>query len=216
MKERDETALWREAFATASPTDRPGPDCPPAERIWEAARNEATPAELRQLLAHVATCTVCTEAWRLAMELKETETVRPQDTGRPQENVRGHHAQWLAAASIAVVLGGLVLRGGMSPPSVDRSVERVELELVTDGGGRSRDRCLLRWTAFEGGIYDVIVSTQDLDPISEASGLEEPEYLVPEDDLAKAPEGEALSVHVEAYSLSEGAIASRTLSFQCD
>lgn len=211
MKERDETALWREAFATTSPADRPSPDCPPAERIWDAARNEATPAELRQLLAHVATCPVCTEAWRLAKEVEEAGKAREyeQPRGQPKK-------QWLAAAALfAVVIGGFVIRDAMVPEPVVRSADRETLQLLSSGDSLPRDRCLLRWTELEDAIYDVSIRTEDLDPISEASGLEEPEYLVPEEDLARAPEGESLSILVEARCLSEGTIASRTFSFRC-
>ncbi len=98
----------RRAFAAAPAADMPRADCPPASRIWEAARGELAPARLRETLYHVAGCTVCTEAWRLAQALEEGSEVDLEES--PEET---------PAPPGASATPRPVARSSSSPPSTD-------------------------------------------------------------------------------------------------
>ncbi len=220
----DETERLREAFASTLGAVVLLDECLSADDVLAAVREELPPAELRRVLGHVATCPVCTEAWRLA-EVLEDETGAQAEHSAPPARFAWKKAAGLAAAAAVVVVVGLVVqRQGPVPEPTTRTAGARELALEVGTEPLPRDECILRWTAFEGARYDVIVSTQDLDTLSKAVDLAQPEYRVPAEHLALRPHlpradldtglaGEPLLVYIEAHRPGEGTVASGTFSF---
>lgn len=176
---------WRELAERAPP----GEDCPPAERIWEAARGALAPDATRELVEHVATCPACAEAWRLARELgpRVPAEVPPRPAGRARRWAGG----WIVAAAtlvLAATFGWRYLdRGDVEWPEGD-IVERgppTQIEpRVPDGSALPRRDFLLAWEPGpEGATYKVLVTRPDLTVVDRASGLREPHYRVPDGAL---------------------------------
>lgn len=209
-----EVQRWREAFASSSPTDAPTQHCPPAERIWEAARNELPRPELRKVLQHVAGCPVCTEAWRLASELDDAGREVALDD---EEELSRQRVGWFAAASaaaavMAYVLVGVAVKEMPSVASIARSTEGSQLELA-GAETLTRASCRPAWTAIEGALYDIEVSDENLELVASATGLSTPSYQIPE---AALPADPTLLIYVLAYSASDGTpLAERTLEIEC-
>lgn len=204
-----ESARLRAAFAATAPGDTPSADCPPADRLWEAVRGNCAADELRKLLEHVATCTVCTESWRLGQEMEREE--RPSWAS-------GWRVASAAAAVLAVLALGVAMRdlSPGSPGSVARTANEQTLELTTGTQPIERSHCLLGWTPFDQASYDVVVSTAGLVPVAEAKGLERPEYLVPEASLEGIESGTSMMILVRVRDASGAVVASRTLEFQIE
>ncbi len=209
----------RRAFAAAPAADMPRADCPPASRIWEAARGELAPARLRETLYHVAGCTVCTEAWRLAQALEEGSEVdleeSPEETPAPPGASRFRwfrQAGGAAAAAVIVLVFGLQLRDGGDADSAFRAPEAGEIELLSKGP-LARDDCRLRWRGPEkAGYYRLVVRPEAdlMSPLAEEAALEKLEYRLPPEVLARLPPGAVLLVRLEAVHPIEGALAART------
>ncbi len=204
-----ENARLRAAFAATAPGDAPTADCPPADRLWEAMRGNCAPDELRTLLEHVASCTVCTESWRLGREMEREE--------RPSW-VSGWRVASAAAAVLAVVTLGIAMREmSPGPPgSVARTADERALELTSGTEPIARSQCLLTWTPFDQATYDVVVSTASLVSVSEANGLERPQYLVPEASLEGIASGASMMILVKVRDSSGSVVESRTLEFQIE
>jgi hypothetical protein len=146
---------------------RPGGDCPPAERIWEAVTLALPRGERLAILDHTTECPACAEAWRIAMTLREGAAVG----ARPLRRVSW--AAMLTGARAAAILlaitgagiwywatGGVDQQGARQArqpdvPSADvRSTPSAPVVMtVVDGGSRielSQDGTLaapLTWSA---------------------------------------------------------------------
>jgi hypothetical protein len=192
----------RGAFASLAADACARPGCPEPERIWRAAGGELRSAELRELVDHTAGCPSCAEDWRLAREIRagmeptaEVPARRPFTSGRT--------SRYLAAAAVlALAVGAWVWRSAEDPshPTVYRAPEESALEsLVPKEIPVPRQRFLLRWSSEERDArYQIRVATGNLEMISTVSNLDEPEYLVPEADLAGLPSGTDVLWQVEA------------------
>lgn len=230
MPDEREVARYREAFAAGA--GRPAPEsCPPPERIWEAVRGEAASDVLREVLDHVAECPDCAEEWRLAAALEDEER---EDSETETDTVPGRTGagwrvpRWAAAAAVAVLALGVAsiwwsrsgLDGaGEQPAPVYRedpgaaAAGAIESRLPEDEP-LSRDEPVLRWTAVEdeddGAAYDLLVSTGDLDPVADVTGLAEPEYRIADEALEDLPAGTELLWQVEATTAEGRRITSPT------
>lgn len=201
---------WRE-LAERTP---PGEDCPPPERIWDAARGALAPDTTRELVEHVATCPACAEAWRLARELGAR--VPTEAPSRPAGRARRWAGGWIAAAAtlaLAMTFGWRYLdRGDVEWPEGD-IVERgppTQIEpRVPDGSALPRRNFLLAWEPGpEGATYKVLVTRSDLTVVDRASGLEEPRYRVPEQALTGVAANTELLWRVEMTLPSGRRVAS--------
>jgi hypothetical protein len=183
----DDIDALRAAFE-ARRTETPLSGCPDAERIWQAARDELTAPERREIVAHTTKCPACAAAWRLARELGG----RPAVSSRP-------HLRWALPAAAAVLLavgGGLLIRSIGGPPEY-RNPSGPVVESRTPET-LPRDRFVLRWIpGREGSRCDVWVTTETLEPVHVALQLERPELHVPENALAALPAGTRLRWRVE-------------------
>lgn len=206
MTERSHDAGWLSAaLASDTETARPTPQCPAPERIWDAVGGRLPHSAITDLLDHVSSCPVCTEAWRLAHD------VGPEPAVSTAQPASGSWQRWgaLAAAATVVVAVGMytiVHRRAQTDPSAYREgSQRVVRSLVSETQPISRERCLLRWSAGpDGSRYSVQVATRDLAVIARARDLTEPEFLVPPSALTRLPDGSTLLWQVEV-SLPGGA-----------
>lgn len=180
-------------------------------QVWAAARGELPAEEMGEVLDAVARDEVSARAWLLARELAtepEAEGV-PVPVAMPPEapavqGARRSGAHWLRAAAVAVVLlgAGLLAWRWSEEPSrepVYRGGEGAIVALTPETRTVSREDLILRWTPSPQAVrYSVRLLTEDLVPVALVSGLERPEYPVPESDLLDLPSGAQLVWQVEA------------------
>lgn len=219
----DDTTL-REAFAARTgraPEDPEG--CPAPERIYAAARGELPPGEVRDVVEHLAACPECAEAWRLAVALEEeAEEVgagegafRPAahpSPGRPWYLQPLRVAATVALAVVAVGVVWTVLQAPEEEPVYRAAGEPEITSLLPEGEPLPREEAVLRWGLVsgrapeedpEGTTYDLLVSTEALEPVAEADALEEARYRLPPEALKELPVGAHLLWRVEAH-LADG------------
>jgi hypothetical protein len=198
----DDLAALRRAFA-AIPAVAPAPEtCPPAERFLAAVRGELPPAELRDLVEHVAACPACAEDWRLAVALEQPEAA-PSERARSPVAILARRrfrrvAAWCAsaAAALALLVGGLLWRMP-EPAAVLRGAE--EGPKLLSPYTLSRESCVLRWSAVRGATtYDVDVHTGKGRSVERATRLAATQYRIPPNHLANIPAGTELAWRVTA------------------
>ncbi len=215
-----ETERLRRGFAADRGAPRPA-DCPPPESIWRAARGELGARDVREVVAHVAACGECAEAWRLARAFAEeadgeegaAEPVAPAGR-RPVL----HLGQWAAAAAavLALVAAGLWWSGrpgevGQAPVYRGEGGEVTIRSQVPEGRALPRDHAELAWSgAPAGSTYDLSVSTEDLRTLDQAEDLEEPRYTVPAKALDGLAAGAKVLWRVEAHLPDGRTVASPT------
>jgi hypothetical protein len=211
----DDLAALRRAFA-ALPAVPPDPAaCPPSERLLAAVAGELPPAELRDLVEHVAACPACAEDWRLAAALEKPAGEAPEAAYSPVERIElppiRHAKAWWTAAAAAVVL----LAVGLLPWLHDN---RLHDERSALRGGQAkpafqvpdvlpRESCVLRWTAVAGATYDVEVYTLHDDILDRVTGLTETRYQVPPARLAKIPAATVLYCQLTVHRPGGGRAA---------
>ena len=81
--------------------------------------------------------------------------------------------------------------------------------LVPAGEALPRHDFVLRWEGPEGARFRLLLTTEDLTALVEATDLEAPEYRVAEEDLASVAAGSRLYWNVTAR-LSDGTEGSQT------
>lgn len=212
-RDEGELARLRRAFASLSQPAPAPAACPAPEKIWEAVRGELPPAELRQIVEHMAACPACAEDWRLAIALQKPETASNVIPAAERFSVGRRLRNWglAAAAVLALVVVGVQW---IQPPDQAgyRGDELTIQSLVEEGQALPRNQFLLRWSALEtpGATYDVEVSTEDLRVIASENDLREPQLLVPAHALSGLPPGTRLLWRVNAELPEGGDVTSKT------
>jgi len=210
----DDLEALRRAFA-ALPAVPPDPAaCPPAERILAAVAGELQPAELRDLLAHIAACPACAADWRLAVEMErpageaqEEEAYSPLSTS---DHPRARRlAAWGAsvAAAVALLVVGLLPRLHGDRSATLRGPQAGPTLSVPDV--LPRESCVLRWSSMEGATYDLDVHAGDGRRVEQAAGLTTVQYQIPPVHLAEIPAGSELTWKVTANLPGGRRLASR-------
>jgi Putative zinc-finger len=227
--ERYDLDRLRAAFAEPDEAGEPRrPDhCPSPAEIWAGVHGELSPGRLRDVVEHLASCSSCAEAWRVALILE-----RPADAlgaaGTPAEVSAGtggarraprRPSNWrlygmlaaAAAAVFAVVLGIHDLRRGEAPPPVivqrgGPAEPHAATRWLTPGEATlPRDGARLRWSGPPDATYDLRVELVDereaAEPIAIATprGLTATEYTLTVRDLARLPAGAALRAALTAH-----------------
>ena len=209
----------REAFQARTGGPPPGTACPDPGRIYDAARGVLPSGATREVVEHVALCPDCAEAWRLAAAFEEEAGAGEEPapvTARPAWRPRlVAVAATLVAAALAAGLWWSVVTVPDEPPVYRAAGEAEVVSLLPEGEPLDRGAPILRWrlepeSASEGTTYDVLVSTEALEPVAEATELEEPQYDVPEEALADLPAGTRLLWRVEATTPNNRRISSAT------
>jgi hypothetical protein len=193
----------RQAFAQLSETTPRRPECPPDERLWEAARGGLPPEATKRLADHVASCGACVEAWRLARELAGKEKAVASLRARPSARAASwRRGAWAMAAALVVLAGAALWRTPWRPspePTLREGQEVALRSLVPENQPLPRASFLLKWSsAGEGATYDLYVVTEDLQNIASTRGVRTNEFLVPEKSLAALPAGATVIWRVSA------------------
>jgi len=204
MTER-ELATLREAWAAREPR-APGPECPPAEAIWEAVAGSRSENEVQAMLGHSLECADCSALWRLARELHGASA----DSAPGADNIvpfrRARPPRWVAvvgtlAAAAAVALVLLPRSAGHRPEPVVRGTEGAALRQDPATATLDRARAVLRWTgAPDGSRFTVVVSTRDLTVLYRRSGVVGTQLDLPPETLATVPSGAEVVWRVEAIA----------------
>lgn len=227
MTERDRTepreielTTLREGFAALAcepdAVEAAG-DCPEPETIYTAVHGELSSGELRDVVAHTASCPRCAEEWRLAMAFSEEIGEDEEPLARPAAPTRPtlRLLPMAAALVVALLAAGVWLTVG---PDREQTPEQTApvyrdspgaassqiVSLVPEGGALDRDAPVLRWrlgeeSAPEGTTYDLLVSTEDLRTVAEVTDLESPSYTLPAEALEGLPPGTGLQWTVDAH-----------------
>jgi hypothetical protein len=201
-EERFTDARLREALAEVADAAGDGRNCPTAERIWLSARRRLEPAENEEVLLHVARCASCALAWRIAQDMDPGRAVE-----EPAPPVRRTGQRlWIGIAAAALVVAaiglGIVFRPGPTgePGTVYRTQEGAWLRSTFEEGVRlPREEFVLRWTPGpEGTLYDVLVTSETLEPLAREAALESSTYQVPSEALEGLPAGSVILWQITA------------------
>jgi hypothetical protein len=209
--EDSSTETWRAAFLDSGTTAGPHPA---SEALFEGAAGRIGPSELQPLLDHVAACAQCSEAWRLAVELRE-ELERSTGASAAILPFRQRSAVLWALAAIvlcAIALGVIAprLTQDPTPPPIFRGDETIVVATV-DAAGLSKSNFTLRWQLQPppppGIRYDLVVTTADLQILVDLKGLERNHFEVGADRLSDVAIGDEILWRVIAH-LPDGRRAS--------
>jgi hypothetical protein len=227
--ERYDLDRLRAAFAEPDEADEPRcPDrCPSQAEIWAGVHGELSPGRLREVVEHLASCSPCAEAWRVALILERPEgalgaegtppkvsagTSAARRAPRPKPSWRLYGTLAAAAAAVfAVVLGIHDLRRGEVPPAVfaerggPAEPHTAARWLTPSEAALPRDGARLRWSGPPGASYDLNVELVDEQgaakpiPIATPRGLTATEYTLAARDLARLPAGAPLRAALTAH-----------------
>lgn len=167
--------------------------CPAPDRIAAAVHQELSPDEFVEVLDHISACPSCTEDWRLAKEIFEEPRAAPF-----------RHRSWqgqrtLAAAALVLLVVGLGWwQWGMRQETRFRQDETPRIESLLINDGISKSDPVLRWRGFQGARYNLLVATEDLEPLLEREDLDLNEYRIPQELLDPLPIGTRLLWRVTA------------------
>jgi hypothetical protein len=198
----DVDARLQQAYRAVGRLGSAGESCPSAAEMWRAAQGELSQREALRVVDHVSTCRACIGAWQLANELAPDGTGSAASSRpRARRSIPG----WGMALAAAVFLGLVTLPFLLerrSPPEVStfRSVDLLEISsaVAADTPLPRRD-CVLRWTAPEGAVsYRLDVTTEELEPLITARGLDASEFRIPTEKLDVVEPGGRILWRVEA------------------
>lgn len=193
----------RDAVAEVAEAAEDPSDCPEAERIWLSARRELGPAENERMLLHVASCPACALAWRVAQDMGPRSAVSPREPGARG----GGSRRWIGVAAAALVVAavglGIVFRPGPGgePEAVYRTQEgRWLRSTLEEGVPLAREDFVLRWVPGpQGTLYDVLVTSETLEPLAEVASLESAELHVSAESLEELAAGSPVLWQVTAH-----------------
>lgn len=206
----------RRAFSSLAEGAVEKPDCPSAERIWAARRGELAAEQRRRIVDHLSGCPACAESWRLAQDLHVATT--DQRSLRAVAGPSRRYKLWAAAAAVLILVGLATypyvvgtFQFGQPPDSGFRGGDLGEIRsLISEAEPLPRQHCLLRWSPGpEGVLYELTVTTSDLELVVQVDQLETPEFLIPANDLSGIASGGELFWKV-GMTLPDGRVISST------
>ena len=192
----------RDELTRVARLDEGGSHCPPADRLVSSARGELDPRSDRPVVVHIARCTACAAAWRVAREVASTGS-GSETLSAGRTSVRYVWLRWAAAAALIVVAVGL----GIVFVGPERETAPVYREqegpllrsLLDERQPLPRDLFVLRWTPGpEGTFYDLRVMTSKLETLARVERLDRAEFQVPEESLATLAPGSRVLWQVTA------------------
>jgi hypothetical protein len=198
---------WRERSGSGS-----GDSCPDPAKFWDAQSGELPRHEVDALVAHTTSCPACAEAWRLAREMGAMDE-REVVTESIEAPVRA--TPWWRLRPVALAAGLLFLIGAgltlfLARPEPDPTDQKVTFRdtgpdavraLAPEEKPLPRDACRLTWTPGpEGSRYTLRVTTEDLENVHLAEGLEKPELIVPAEKLEALAPNTRLMWQVQVFT----------------
>jgi len=202
-REHDSGDDLRVALSRVAEIAGDGTGCPEQDRLVSSARGELPRREDGEVILHIAECTACAAAWRVAREILVERTV-PAHALPSREAPSVGWMRWAAAAAVLVAAIGVgILYLGPereTAPVYREQGEDVLASLLDEAEPLPRSAFLLRWVAApDGSLYDVVVTDERLRTLARSTGLTTSEYGVPEDALDAARSGDRLFWQVTAY-----------------
>lgn len=209
------------ARSLESPSEPAGP-CPEPGTVYDAVRGRLAPRELREVVEHVAACPRCAVEWRLAMAFEEEaaaggEVAPEAHPGAARQRPPLRLVSVAASLVIALLAAGVWYTIGDGVPEqtpVFRDAGPGEIvPLTADGAPLDREDPVLRWRLGEDGApagttYDVLVSTEDGEPVAQADDLIEPRYALSAETVEALPPGTVLQWTVTATTPSGRSVES--------
>jgi hypothetical protein len=207
-------SLLRESLADSTELFGGGEDCPEADKLVLSGRGELGPAKDEEVLLHVARCTACATGWRIARQVGS----RREPSIHPAAVIPLYRRTWMRMAGAAAVLvvavsvGLLFVVPDGEGPTIHREQEDELLRsLLEEDQSLPRDRFILRWsTGPEGTVYDVVVTSHRMEPLTRGLGLERAEFHVPAQVLESTESGSRILWQVTAYLPDTRRIESKT------
>jgi hypothetical protein len=184
----------REELAGVSEVAGDGKDCPSPETLWLSGRDELDSAENEEVVLHMAECTACASAWKLARELAPAAEVTPFRVA-PRKPTRTRWSRLAAAAVIVMAVSASAVLF-WPPERDDAPVYREQNEyrldsVMAEETPLAREQFTLSWSPGpEGTIYEVLITDERLETLHRAYSLDQPRYQVPEAALARLKSGE--------------------------
>lgn len=200
---RADDARLRQAFAAVAEVAGAGSACPSTDALWESAAGRSGPREREAVILHLAECTACAAAWRLARDLCGAEPGARILPGRPRW-FRENRVQVAAIAAVLVFGAALAVQFWTTQRPSSPAFRGQEGDwihpLVPEAETLPRASCLLRWTPGPTGtVYDVRVTTEDLVSIARSRGSDRAEFLVPPGSLTGLPAAARIVWQVTAH-----------------
>jgi len=209
-------ARLRAALAALTEVKGDGSGCPTAETIWDSASEQlGVGRKNEEVILHQTECSACATAWRLARELVQAEAVAAR-SGLVSFPWRRWAPLAVAASLVMVAIGvGIWVvpdRDVVAPVYRTQGSDWLRPEMP-EGVSLDRDHCDLRWTPGpRGTTYDLLVNTEDLEPLARVHHLERAEYRVPDDALRDLPSGASIFWRVTAHLPEGRSVTSRTFA----
>lgn len=207
-------ARLRESIAGMTELVGDGRDCPEAERLVLSGRGELTPGDDEAVVLHIAECTACATAWRIAREVGPSRAPAIHPAARRPVIQRTWVRIAAAAAMLLVVSSAGLYWLGLdhNSPTVFRAQEDELLQsLLVEDEAMPKDRLILRWSAGpDGTVYDVVVTSDRMVPLSRGLGLDRSEFLVPDAELVGVASGSRVLWQVTARLPDGRRIESKT------
>jgi hypothetical protein len=200
-----EIERMRAMLEAAAASAAPGSECPEPDLLWRALHQELSSSAAEDVVAHIAGCPSCREAWKLAREIADSG--RPEEAPQPADHPKALRTPWhMAAAAVAaaacIVIGVAIVRDRRDEPTRFRDPAPSTVSaIVSPDIPLSRDPCLLRWTPGpEGSRYQVHVATEALEVIASSGTIDAVEYQLPSEAVASLPPGSKLVWQVEVLA----------------
>lgn len=195
-------ARLRESIAGMAEIVGSDDDCPEADHLVLSGRGELNPSDDEAIVLHIADCTACAAAWRIARDVGPARVPAVHPAARKTTLQRTWVRVAAAAAMLLVVssAGWYLMAPDRENPTVYREQEDELLRsLLVEDEALPRDRFLLRWSAGpEGTAYDVLVTSERMEPLSRGLGLDRPEFQVSEGELGALEPGSRVLWQVTA------------------
>lgn len=223
----DSGDLERRFLASIPESD--GARCPEPAVFWEAVAGELEAARTRALVDHTATCRACSEALRIARDVRAegpdgsiavpTDAAAARVASRRGVRWMGRAATGLVGAALAASVGVVLVRTQVPrEPIVERGGPAgdapADVLRPTSSESQPASDVVLRWTGYPGALgYNVTVLTPDLAVVHRAVGVATPEVRVPATAI-RAATGSGLLWNVDAVLPDGRTVGSRTFKLQ--
>jgi len=194
---RDSGEELRAALAKVADVAGDGKSCPAPEHLVSSARGEPARGADEEIVLHIAACTACAAAWRVAREVKGAGEIDAHRDVAPPAWKR-----WAAAAALIAAIGGGIFyfSPGRQPAPVYREQDEEAIgSLLSESEPISRDDFVLLFSAAEqGALYDVVVTDERVRTVARVAGLTEGRCRIPAEALDGIESGARLYWQVVA------------------
>ena len=191
------------ALGRVTQTAGRGERCPAPDRLWDSAREQLSRTDDQAVVLHLAECSACAAAWRLARDLAGASVVPETFAERPRERRWNWTPLAAAAALLVAIAGGGIYLLSQRPGAAPAYRAQQEDWLQPAAGMEAplpRERFVLRWTPGpEGSTYDLRVTTERLALLARVQRLDRAAFQVPSESLRDVASGGRVLWQVTAH-----------------